>query len=512
MLAAENDAIPGAKVGGIADVMRDIPGALAEQGARVTTLMPAYGSLHRLQGSRHHSSLTTSFRGRTELVEIHELFPGRDAGVTHFVFHHPLFAACGTGSVYCDDPSDQPFATDATKFALFGLAAACAIREGHFGDIDRLHCHDWHAAFTLILRAYAEEFTALRSIPVTYSIHNLALQGIRPFAEHPSALATWFPGIPIDRADVADPRWPDCVNPMAAAIRLADRVHTVSPTYAREILEPNKASAGFHGGEGLEADLRQAADQGRLVGIINGIDYAGQVAGPLDWTGFMNVISRSLAGWIGQRDTLRSADFLAHGSVRHWQSTKRPKHVLTSVGRLTEQKIALLLQTLDDGRTALEHLLERLGERGVFIILGTGDKALESRLRRTASRHDNLIFLNGYSQALSDLLFANGDVFLMPSSFEPCGISQMLAMRHGQPCLVHAVGGLRDTVVDDVDGFHFVGSSMVQQARGMLERLDQILRLRETDHRTFREIATRAHQRRFAWDASARRYLTELYQ
>ena len=512
MLAAENDTIPGAKVGGIADVMRDIPTALARLDARVTTLMPAYGTLHRLPGARHHSSVSVSFRGRTELVEVHELFSGKDTGITHFVLHHPLFAACGPGEVYCDDGSDQPFATDATKFALFGLAAVSAVRDDHIGKVDHLHCHDWHAAFALILRAYAPGFDVLQAIPATFSIHNLALQGIRPFVGNASALGTWYPGLPIERDAVADPRWPDCVNPMAAGIRLADHVHTVSPTYAEEIVRPNDAARGFHGGEGLEADLQQAADDGRLVGIINGIDYDQPAPAASDWPAMMGLISRSVAQWMGRHESMRAVDFLAHRNSVVWQARERPRHVLTSVGRLTEQKMALLMLPVDDGRTALEMLLERLGEYGVFILLGTGDRALEARCRQIASRHVNLLFLNGYSQALGDALFSNGDLFVMPSSFEPCGISQMLAMRQGQPCLVHAVGGLRDTVDDNVDGFHFRGSSMPGQARHLLERADEILTMREQDAPAFDAIASAASQRRFAWDASAERYLSELYR
>ncbi len=120
--------------------------------------------------------------------------------------------------------------------------------------------------------------------------------------------------------------------------------------------------------------------------------------------------------------------------------------MVTSIGRLTDQKALLLRQPYQD-KTVLSVLLDDLARvNGRMIILGSGDTQIEFELMQLMASHDNFLFLNGYGQALSDQMYLHGDLFLMPSSFEPCGISQMLAMRDGQPCLVHAVGGLKDTV------------------------------------------------------------------
>ena len=143
--------------------------------------------------------------------------------------------------------------------------------------------------------------------------------------------------------------------------------------------------------------------------------------------------------------------------------------------------------------------------------MGSGDVALEEQCRLIATRHPHFIFLNQYSAKLSELLFGQGDVFLMPSSFEPCGISQMLAMQQGQPCFAHAVGGLRDTIQDNKDGFLFSGDSMTTQSMQLLERFNEILSLRETKPTAFNAIAKSASQRRFYWHDSAARYLSELY-
>jgi len=529
MLAAENDAIPGAKVGGIGDVLRDIPAALANAGATVSVVIPAYGLFHTLPNARYMQTIQAPFMARTESVDVFELFAGRDAGVHYHVLHHPLFGTCGPGRVYCNDSSDQPFATDATKFALFSLSSLIAIRDGVFGHTDVLHLHDWHTGCASILREFDPSLKALQTIPCVFSIHNLALQGVRPLADHPSSLQSWFPQLQFEHDALIDPRWPDCVNPMAAAIRLSDKVHTVSPTYAREIVQANAPERGFHGGEGLERDLQQAAADQRLLGIINGIEYDAPPKALLDWRGLIGQLADAVLAGVANTPELRAVDYLAHQRALAWQHSDRPTHVITSVGRLTDQKMALLLTQpaadLDTGSgsgsgsgsgveistTTLDQLLTSLAGRGVLVLLGSGDPELEALCQQAAARHSNFLFLNRYDQQVGDLLFANGDVFLMPSSFEPCGISQMLAMRQGQPCLVHAVGGLCDTVSDNVDGYHFSGDSLPTQARNLLTRLNEVLTTREQEPANYRAVVKQARARRFPWAASAERYLSELY-
>lgn len=511
MLAAENDVIPGGKVGGIGDVVRDIPKALADQGATVTVLTPAYGAFHLLPSAAPVGVCTVVYRGRAERVEWYELFAGRDAGVRYLVAHHPLLAIGGKGRVYCDDDADQPFATDANKFALFCIASLRAINEGLIKNVDVLHLHDWHTGLAAALLKYDPDYQNLKPLKVVFSIHNLALQGIRPFADNASSLQAWFPHLYYDPAVLADPRWPQCVNPVAAAIRLADIVHTVSPTYAKEIVKPNDMGQGFHGGEGLEMELQQASSQGRLVGIINGIDYSTALETPLGWPAFMRSAADEMLNLMARRPELRAPDYVAHQRLLRWQLEKRPAHILTSVGRLTDQKMALLLQPLPDGRLPLDIILDTLKGRGLLLLLGSGDAMLEQQCRLIASKHTHLIFLNQYSEKLSNLLFANGDVFLMPSSFEPCGISQMLAMRNGQPVLAHAVGGLCDTITDNVDGFLFSGDSLAAQSTHLLKRLTSVLSMREKNYDDFTHIISRARAHRFDWHDSATRYLSELY-
>ncbi len=511
MLAAENDAIPGAKVGGIGDVIRDIPPALAAVGARVTVLIPAYGSFHTLPGASNLATVNVSFMGEIESIDVVELYQGKTDGVRYIVLHHALFAAGGIGQVYCNDGSDSPFATDASKFALFCAAALKAITDHVFGDVDVLHLHDWHAGYATILRAFEPSFHQLQSIPCIFSIHNLAMQGVRPLKGDTSSLENWFDTLQYDEAMIVDPRWPDCVNPMAAAIRLSDKVHTVSPSYSLEIIQANAPERGFHGGEGLERDLQMCASRSALVGIINGIDYESTLDRKTDWHSLMTIVSDTLLSWLGESTTIRAADYLAHQRTQQWMAHNRPRHIITSVGRLTDQKMALLLMPSENGQLVLDNMLNQLGDKAVFIVLGSGDPELEAQCQRCAARHRNFLYLNRYAQSLADILFANGDLFLMPSSFEPCGISQMLAMRNGQPCLVHAVGGLKDTVEDRIDGYHFSGETLSLQADALLNTLQAVIDIRETDPETYRAVSANAQKKRFLWQASAEQYLRQLY-
>ncbi|TQV80065.1 glycogen synthase [Exilibacterium tricleocarpae] len=512
MVAAENGALAGGKVGGIGDVVREVPQELAQKGCEVTVVTPAYGAFHRLAGARRLAILKVDFRGVNQLVELYEVRSAAGTpAVRHWVLEHSLFGSGGAGVIYCDDLPETPFATDANKFALFAAAVAEMVEQGHCGKLDVLHLHDWHAALVLVLRQFDPGFEVLKGVRCVYTIHNLGLQGVRPFSGHPSSLHSWYPSLHYDRALLADPRWPDCLNPMAVGIRLADAVHAVSPTYAREILLPSEVgSRGYYGGEGLEQDLVRAHGEKRLHGILNGCDYTAALPEPLEWEALVAQLRDQLLRWVAQQPQVRSAHFVAGEQLPRWEEHK-PGILVTSVGRITEQKAQLLRQVDENGRPALAGILETLGPRGVYIFLGSGDPELELFLTQINARFDNFIFLRGYSDALAQALYASGDLFLMPSSFEPCGISQMLALRAGQPCLVHSVGGLKDTVTDGVNGFAFNGDSLVDQAAQLVETFAMALACKTDKPKQWQKLRRAAAAARFSWQASIDRYIGALY-
>jgi len=517
MVAAENDSLPGAKVGGVGDVLRDLPRALIREGMLVDVVVPSYGFLARLDDVELVGGITVKFSSQVYYVDVLCLRAKPDSSDEdartndNYILHHPDFSAKGE-SVYYHDDDGRPFASDANKFSFFSACVAQALLDGLLPRPDVLHCHDWHAAFVLMLIRFSIEFKSLRDIKSIYTIHNLAMQGIRPFDGDESSFHRWFPDLHYSVDNIADPRYLNCVNPMRAGIVLADLVHTVSPSYAREILQSSHHEVGIYGGDGLENDLKERTDRGELIGILNGCEYPKKKrTDRVSKETLISLMRSSNELWAARSHELTSAHWLAEKSI-HYFENKASQFNLVSIGRLTEQKARVLHTLLDDGRTALEGVLDLIGDNGTFILLGSGNDELENFIAQTAAQHHNLIFLNGYSDELSAMLYRYGDLFLMPSSFEPCGISQMLAMRAGQPCLVNAVGGLKDTVKHEVNGFLFEGATIEAQAQALIDSLFYIKSLYEKDQGAWTKIIARARRARFSWDASAKQYVKKLYQ
>ena len=297
---------------------------------------------------------------------------------------------------------------------------------------------------------------------------------------------------------------------MALAIRTADHVSTVSPTYAREILLPSDPARGFVGGEGLERQLASAARAGRLVGILNGCEYDDKRARRPGWERIVGLARDQVDAWLEQAPG--DPDHLLAKERLRSLPKRRPAHVLTSIGRLVRQKVSLFQEPLDDGRSALEHIAQSLGSNGVLILVGSGEPACERRIREVARDCRRLVFLRGYSETLAEPLYRAGDLFLMPSSFEPCGISQMLAMRAAQPCVVHGVGGLRDTVEDGRTGFVFEGATPRGQAENFVATVARALAIKVAQPDRWQNLRIRAASMRFDWASAARETVSRLYE
>lgn len=507
MVAAENGTLPGGKVGGIGDVVRDLPPALAATGASVQVVMPGYQAFSKLEQVELVGHLDVPFGGKVETVTLAKIDTGN--GVDLWIIDSPLLAPQGVGRVYCHDPDSQPFATDATKFALFSAAVCELLLHRHFGVLDFVHLHDWHAAFVAMLLRYHSRYQAERTQRLVYTIHNLALQGIRPVDGNPSALKTWFPDFGAVDHQIMDLRYPDCINPVRAAINLCDTIHTVSPSYILEIQEPTNEKLGFYGGEGLDRDLRAAAAEDRLVGVLNGCDYADTPKKIPSWKRMLAVAEQAVTAW----SLAEAADVhtLALSRIAKWKSQPSPTCVLTSVGRATDQKLRILREGLTPQTSSLAQILTQLPPDAKLIMTGSGDAAYETFLFETAKAHDNFLFLRGYSEALGTILYAGGDLFLMPSSFEPCGISQLLAMRAGQPVVAHAVGGLRDTIIDNETGFLFNGANPRAQSLELVGTVAYAMELFYMNPSRYRLIREAASKVRFEWSKIAKQYRQSIY-
>jgi len=504
-VAAENDALPECKAGGMGDVVRDVPREIARRGDEVRVVVPSYGRLH--QAGTFVSTLEFSLRGLLYTAELYEVAPKKKVkGITHYVIHHPEITAGEIAHMYHHDP-EEPFYTDTVKFTIFCTAVAAGVQQGVFGNPECIHLHDWHSSLLLFLREFHPDYPSLKPIRFVYSIHNLAIQGIRPFSGNYSSLEHWFPDLAYDRKALQDPRYGDCMNLMALGIRLADAVHTVSPTYMKDIMKPS-APPEFIGGEGLEDDLKQADGEGRLFGILNGCNYR-NVRTAVPGTLFQNTV-RSIFRWLQMEDKKYKADFLAHTGEKILPLMDTPPEMIcSSVARLTEQKFYFFKRSPE----SLTHILQRLEEvGGVYMLLGTGAPEYEEFFRDVSYRNPSFIFINAQSEQLIDSLYLETDLYLMPSLFEPCGISQMLAMRNGNPCLAHATGGLNDTISHLKTGFLFGGETYAEKIRQLQAVFDQALALFREEPQTWEKIRKMAGKQRFTWRKSVDDYYRDLYR
>ncbi len=509
MLAAENGSWAGGKVGGLGDVIRDLPQALVALGHQVSVITPGYGLFVNAGKAERIETLRATFSGNTEAADLYRL-PQPVDGLDIYVIEHPMLFENGPGRIYTQDDKG-PFATDSHRFALFSALVAQLLLSDHLGAIDVVHCHDWHLGPYFLLRQFSNDHSALRKLRTIFSIHNLSLQGIRPFREHWSSPQSWFPGLQISRAETTDPIHTDCINLMRTSINLADAVNTVSPTYAEEITRPSQWQQGIAGGDGLEKDLRRLAEQERLLGILNGCDYSRPEAQVLSETALWKQIETDLDSWVERRSEAKPYYYALQrlGMLRRRRKPVRP--LLTAIGRLTFQKLGILVQD-NDGNSVMSVLLKKLEQAGgVFILLGDGDPDYDAFFLDCMRAHDNFLYLRGYSETLADQLYATADLFVMPSVFEPCGISQLMAMRAGTPCVVHATGGLADTVEGGVNGFSFNGEDMTSKVSNLLATMDEALAMYATRQQQWQKMVKQARATRFEWADAARTYVQDLY-
>ena len=510
MIAAENDSLIGGKVGGLADVIRDLPNTLAEAGFEIMVITPAYGFLHKENASEFLTDVHFLFGGKSLKGKIFEVVPKLiHINITHLIFEHPAIRG---NPIYSQDPPGQPFAQDATKYALFCSAVGQYLKNLSASSI--VHLHDWHMGTMFLLRELHPEFVHLKNLKHVFTIHNLGYQGNRPINGKQASVAQWFPELFNDTKWIE--KWKDHryeepqFTPLTAGIRFADKVNTVSPTYAEEILKPSDHKKGFYGGEGLEQYLRQAKKENRLSGILNAIEYpTHREVVPISFIGLCDLIIAE----INKEDRKNSEEYfnLLISRIKKYRISQ-PKVLITSVTRVTEQKVRLLFEKGSDGKYAIDKILEIMdSENGFYLLLGNGIKEFEEKCESTFRRHERLIYLKLYSNPIAQALYASGSLFMMPSSFEPCGISQMIAMQNGQPCIVHATGGLKDTVIDDVNGFQFSGNTVIEQVDNLVTVTNKAVDICINDKPRWEKIKSEALIARFEWKESAKKYIEYLY-
>jgi starch synthase len=472
VLQVSAEIFPLLKTGGLADIAGALPAALNAAGCDVRVLLPGFATIVAdLNNATVLARLTTPW-GERVLLRQGQL---GSLGINAYVIDAPHLY-CRPGSPY-DDEQRQPFHDNHRRFALLGWVAAqlaCGLDTQWQPAV--LHSHDWHAALTSAYLAFGP--VQGRRVASVYTIHNLAYQGI--FAP----IHFYDLGLPAHAFSVNGLEFHGQMSFMKAGLYYADHITTVSPTYAREIQSQEQ-------GCGLDGLLRARGSE--LSGILNAVDE--KVWNPAtDRSIEARFDAKKPAGKARCKATLQQALGLA---------VRADAPLFGVVSRLTEQKgLHLVLEVLDG-------LIARGAQ---LVVLGSGEHALEAAFLARAAAHPQSVAVHiGYDEAQAHQIFAATDVTMVPSRFEPCGLTQMYGLKYGSLPLVHHVGGLADTVVDcalehladgTANGFVFNTFSAAALQRAVARAL--ALYERPTEWNAVRQ---RAMQQPLGWDKAAAQYV-----
>jgi len=472
VLQVSAEIFPLLKTGGLADVAGALPAALMAAGCAVRVLLPGFAPI--LADLRDDTTLAELTAPWGDVVRVRQGVL-TSLGVHAYVLDAPqLYQRAGTPY---EDAQRQPHHDNHLRFALLGWVAAqlaCGL-DRHWQPAV-LHSHDWHAGLTSAYLAFGP--AKGRRVATVFTVHNLAYQGV--FAP----IHFYDLGLPAQAFAVNGLEFHGQLSFMKAGLYYSDHLTTVSPSYAQEIQTPEQ-------GCGLDGLLRVRAHD--LSGILNAVDEA--VWNPVhDAAITAKFEAKKPAGKARCKAALQQALGLA---------VQADAPLFGVVSRLTEQKgLHLVL-------AALDALVARGGQ---LVVLGTGDAALEAAFTaRAAARPEAVSVRIGYDEAYAHRIFSATDVTLVPSRFEPCGLTQMYGFKYGSLPLVHRVGGLADTVVDcalenlaDGSANGFVFTEFTQQALERAMRRALALYARPTEWRSVRQ---RAMQQPLGWDQAAAQYV-----
>lgn len=470
---ASAECAPFVKTGGLGDVAGSLPAALVRAGAEVIVMVPKYATIkdeYKAQ-MEHFSDFYVSLGWRNEYCGLEKL---EHDGVTYmFIDNERYFAR------------DYPygFFDDGERFAFFSKAITESLQHLPAGfECDILHCNDWQTALApVFLREFYQGLPLYDRVKTVFSIHNVAFQG-----QFSDTVMEDILGVAHIPAAASQLRCDACsINYMLGALRYADAITTVSPTYANEIQTPEF-------GEGLDGVLRERSYA--LQGILNGIDVAG----------FDPATDKRIASNYTVDDRGGKAVCKAKLQEELGLEVRDDRPLMVMVTRLTRQK----------GLDLVMYALDRILSGGVQVaVLGTGDRDYEDGLRYFQDKYPGTMAARiEFDPALSQRMYAAADMFLMPSKFEPCGLSQIIAMRYGTLPIVRETGGLKDTVIPyneftgEGTGFSFsnfngdeMGDAVFRAARLFWDNRD-----------AWNQLVTQAMSQDFSWTRSADKYL-DLY-
>lgn len=470
---ASAECAPFVKTGGLGDVAGSLPAALVRAGAEVIVMVPKYATIkdeYKAQ-MEHFADFYVSLGWRNEYCGLEKL---EHDGVTYmFVDNEHYFAR------------DYPygFFDDGERFAFFSKAITESLQHLPAGfECDILHCNDWQTALApVFLREFYQGLPLYDRVKTVFSIHNVAFQG-----QFSDTVMEDILGVAHIPAAATQLRCDACsINYMLGALHYADAITTVSPTYANEIQTPEF-------GEGLDGVLRERSYA--LQGILNGIDVAG----------FDPATDKRIAANYTVDDRSGKAVCKAKLQEELGLEVRDDRPLMVMVTRLTRQK----------GMDLVMYALDRILSGGVQVaVLGTGDRDYEDGLRYFQDKYPGTMAARiEFDPALSQRMYAAADMFLMPSKFEPCGLSQIIAMRYGTLPIVRETGGLKDTVqpynefTGEGTGFSFTNFNGDE----MGDAVFRAARLFWDNREAWNQLVTQAMSQDFSWTRSADKYL-DLY-
>ncbi len=470
---ASAECAPFVKTGGLGDVAGSLPAALVRAGAEVIVMVPKYATIkdeYKAQ-MEHFSDFYVSLGWRNEYCGLEKL---EHDGVTYmFIDNERYFAR------------DYPygFFDDGERFAFFSKAITESLQHLPAGfECDILHCNDWQTALApVFLREFYQGLPLYDRVKTVFSIHNVAFQG-----QFSDTVMEDILGVAHIPAAASQLRCDACsINYMLGALRYADAITTVSPTYANEIQTPEF-------GEGLDGVLRERSYA--LQGILNGIDVAG----------FDPATDKRIAANYTVEDRSGKAVCKAKLQEELGLEVRDDRPLMVMVTRLTRQK----------GMDLVMYALDRILAGGMQVaVLGTGDRDYEDGLRYFQDKYPGTMAARiEFDPALSQRMYAAADMFLMPSKFEPCGLSQIIAMRYGTLPIVRETGGLKDTVIPynefTGEGTGFSFSNFNGDEMG--DAVFRAARLFWDNREAWNQLVTQAMSQDFSWTRSADKYL-DLY-
>ena len=470
---ASAECAPFVKTGGLGDVAGSLPAALVRAGAEVIVMVPKYATMkdeYKAQ-MEHFSDFYVSLGWRNEYCGLEKL---EHDGVTYmFIDNERYFAR------------DYPygFFDDGERFAFFSKAITESLQHLPAGfECDILHCNDWQTALApVFLREFYQGLPLYDRVKTVFSIHNVAFQG-----QFSDTVMEDILGVAHIPAAASQLRCDACsINYMLGALHYADAITTVSPTYAGEIQTPEF-------GEGLDGVLRERSYA--LQGILNGIDVAG----------FDPATDKRIAANYTIDDRSGKAVCKAKLQEELGLEVRDDRPLMVMVTRLTRQK----------GMDLVMYALDRILSGGVQVaVLGTGDRDYEDGLRYFQDKYPGTMAARiEFDPALSQRMYAAADMFLMPSKFEPCGLSQIIAMRYGTLPIVRETGGLKDTVIPynefTGEGTGFSFSNFNGDEMG--DAVFRAARLFWDNREAWNQLVTQAMSQDFSWTRSADKYL-DLY-